>query len=472
MKKKKILIFLNKTSLAHTQIINSEFLNFILKKNKITLVSNYNLKKSKLLKILDVKMVQLNETKQNSVLSKFLYSFFRSVKLHTSKNFNQNNTLKDFKSIFLNKIRFHSKFKFFFYVPFWLILHNLLKINFFLQIFLKLESILFYSDKFENLLIDEKPDLVVTTSPGWWEEDNFFLYSSNKLNIKSVCIILSWDQPTGMGLVSSKCSEYLVWSKEVKKDLNRFHNIPKEKINVLGAIHWDHYFNKQKKKNNKIKQVLICLKSPTRTNHKNIVRMLKKFVYIKFKKKLNFVIRPHPIYYSRRFYSCIKDLKKIKSNYNSITVQNLWGNINFKNKELNLKSPNLNFLIDNESNFRNISKKNILESDLIINFFSTYTIEASILKTPIINFIYDRKINNTNILGDKKNLYLDLRQNHVQRISKRIETAYSFDQLKKLIDLYISNPKRNKKNIKKFYESETIQRGNSIFLISNFLNNI
>ena len=193
-------------------------------------------------------MVQLNETKQNSVLSKFLYSFFRSVKLHTSKNFNQNNTLKDFKSIFLNKIRFHSKFNFFFYFPFWLILHNLLKINFFLQIFLKLESILFYSDKFENLLIDEKPDLVVTTSPGWWEEDNFFLYSSNKLNIKSVCIILSWDQPTGMGLVSSKCSEYLVWSKEVKKDLNRFHNIPKEKINVLGAIHWDHYFNKQKKK--------------------------------------------------------------------------------------------------------------------------------------------------------------------------------------------------------------------------------
>ena len=64
--KKKILIFLNKTSLAHTQIINSEFLNFILKKNKITLVSNYNFKKSKLLKILDVKMVQLNETKQNS----------------------------------------------------------------------------------------------------------------------------------------------------------------------------------------------------------------------------------------------------------------------------------------------------------------------------------------------------------------------------------------------------------------------
>ena len=149
-------------------------MNFILKKNKITLVSNYNLKKSKLLKILDVKMVQLNETKQNNFLTKFLYSFFKSVKLHTSKNFNQNNTLKDFKSIFLNKIRFHSKFKFFFYVPFWLILQNLLKINFFLQIFLKLESILFYSDKFENLLIDEKPDLVVTLAPGWWEEDNFF----------------------------------------------------------------------------------------------------------------------------------------------------------------------------------------------------------------------------------------------------------------------------------------------------------
>ena len=201
-------------------------------------------------------------------------------------------------------------------MPFWLILHNLLKINFFLQIFLKLESILFYSDKFENLLIDEKPDLVVTTSPGWWEEDNFFLYSSNKLKIKSLCIILSWDQPTGMGLVSSKCSEYLVWSKEVKKDLNRFHNIPKEKINVLGAIHWDHYFNKQKKKKNKIKQVLICLKSPTRTNHKNIVRMLKICIY-KIQKKIKFCYKASSNILFKRFYSCIKDLKKL----NQITIQ-------------------------------------------------------------------------------------------------------------------------------------------------------
>jgi hypothetical protein len=471
MKKKKILIFLNKTSLAHTQIINSKFLNLILKKNEIILVSNYNMKKSKLLKTLNLKMVQLNETKQNSLLIKVLYSFFRSVKLHTSKNFKHNNTLKDFKSIFLNKIRSHSLCKFLFYVPFWLSLHNLLKINFFLQIFHKFESFLFYSDRFENLLIKEKPDLVITTSPGWWEEDNFFLYSSNKLNIKSICLILSWDQPTGMGLISSKCSEYLVWSKEVKKDLNKFHGISKKKINILGAIHWDHYFVNQKKKINKIKQVLICLKSPTRTNHENVIKMLKRFVSTKYRKKLNFVIRPHPIYYSKRFYSYIKDLKKIKSNYNSISVQDLWGKTNLKYKELNVKSPNISFLIDNENNFRNISKKNILESDLIINFFSTYTIEASILKTPIINYIDDKKIHNINTLEDKKNLYLDLRQNHVQRILKRIEIAYSFNQLTKLIDFYISNPKRNKKNIEKFYKSETTQKGNSIFLISKYLNN-
>ena len=97
---------------------------------------------------------------------------------------------------------------------------------------------------------------------------------------------------------------------------------------------------------------------------------------------------------------------------------------------------NLNILyLNTKNNFRNISKKNILESDLIINFFSTYTIEASILKTPIINYIDDKKIYNINILEDKKNLYLDLRQNHVQRISKRIEVAYSFNQLIKLIIL-------------------------------------
>ena len=79
------------------------------------------------------------------------------------------------------------------------------------------------------------------------------------------------------------------------------------------------------------------------------------------------------------------------------------------------------------------------------NFFSTYTIEASILNTPIINYIYDKKIKNIAKLENKKNLYMDLRQNHVQRIIKKIESGKNFNQLTKMIDLYLSKPNQKKK---------------------------
>ena len=80
------------------------------------------------------------------------------------------------------------------------------------------------------------------------EDDNFLLYSSNKLKIRTICLILSWDQPTSMGFMSALCNEYLVWSKNVKNDLIKFHNVSKDIIHILGAIHWDHYFSKLKLK--------------------------------------------------------------------------------------------------------------------------------------------------------------------------------------------------------------------------------
>ena len=276
-----------------------------------------------------------------------------------------------------------------------------------------------------------------------------------------------------MGFMPTLCSEYLVWSKKVKRDLIKFHGILKKNIHVVGAIHWDHYFLKQKTERKKTKQVLICLKSPTRTSHSNIIDMLKKILDQNYVFKVNFLIRPHPIYFSNRYYYLLKDLRKISPvNNNTISIVDLWGKNIFKAKDFIEKSINLNFLVDKETSFRKISKKNILDSNLIINFFSTYTIEASILKTPIINYIYDQKINNLGELDDKKNLYMDLRQNHVQRIIQNIETAKSLKHLVILVNKYLLNSKRNSKKFQKFFKNETNVKGECIKNTYEYLNKI
>ena len=473
MKKKKILIFLNRTSLAHTQILNFQFLSKLSKNNDVTIVSNYNLNKSRLLKKFNIDLIKIQKNNPKGWIKKHIYNFLKSVKLHTTKNFNHNNTLKDFKSVYINSINNNYKFINIFYLFFWIIIHNLIKIQFFAKPYRVFESYFFYSKNIENLLLRKKPDLIMITSPGWWEDDNFILYSSIKLKIRTICLILSWDQPTGMGFMSAVCNEYLVWSKNVKNDLIKFHNVSKDIIHILGAIHWDHYFSRIKTRKKKSKQVLICLKSPTRTDHLSILFMLKSIINQKYRFKIKFLIRPHPIYFSKRYYKLINDIEKIPSNTNNtFFVQKLWGKNSPKLKDLIEKSPNLNFLIDNENIFRVISKKNISDSNLIINFFSTYTIESSILKTPIINYIYDKKIKNIAKLENKKNLYMDLRQNHVQRIIKKIETAKNFNQLTKMIDLYLSKPNKNKKNLERFFKEETNIIGKSIYKISQYLNKI
>lgn len=473
MKKKKLLIFLNQTSLAHTQIINFKFLTELSKNNNLTIVSNYNLNKSQLLKKFNINLIKIENNNPKGLIKKYFYNFLKSVKIHTSQNFHQNDTLKDFKSIFLNRIKKNYKFISIFYSVIWIFIHNLIKIQLFAKLYRIFEAYFFNNKNIEDLLSRTKPDLILVTSPGWWEDDNFLLYSSTKLKIRTICLILSWDQPTGMGFMPALCNEYLVWSKNIKNDLIKFHGVSKDTIHIVGAIHWDHYFSKIKTIRRKTKQVLICLKSPTRTDHLSILFMLKSIINHKYCFKVKFLIRPHPIYFSKRYYKLINEIEHIShNNNNTFCVQKLWGNNSPKFKDLIDKSPNLNFLIDNESIFRSVSKKNIIESNLIINFFSTYTIESSILKTPIINYVYDKKINNITELQNKKNLYMDLRQNHVKRIIKNIETAKNFNQLTKMIDLYLLKPNKNKKNFERFFKEETNMIGKSVFKISQYLNKI
>ena len=88
-------------------------------------------------------------------------------------------------------------------------------------------------------------------------------------------------------------------------------------------------------------------------------------------------------------------------------------------------------------------------------FFSTYTIESSILKTPIINYIYDKKIKNIAKLEIKKPLH-GLKTKSCTKNHKKIETAKNFNQLAKMIDLYLSKPNKNKKTLKDFLRKKLI----------------
>lgn len=463
---KKLLICLNKTALSHTQLIDEDLLKSLSKKYRIYVISPYKLQLDNRIEKYLYKKHKFQEKQKSNFLSKFLY-LLKSVKLNTTFKLKNNSTIYDFYKIHLNQL--FLKRKYFSYLAFTLI-HFFIRFKTILKVFNKFEAICIENKELSKKIDQISPNLVILTSPGWWSPDDIYLSSINKLNVKTLCMILSWDQPTGMGMVSNKCSKYLVWSDQVKKDLNIYHKINKDLIYVIGAIHWSHYFNIKKTKiNDPIKNILICLKSPTRTRIADTIRMIKRIRILNIKYKFKIRIRPHPIYYSKRYIEDLEKLNSLEKKFGNIQISNIYGNKPIKRYLTNEKSLDLNFIINNEKYYRNVLYSHLNNSDLIINFFSTINIEASLMNIPIINFVDDEIYKVLASYSDKKNLRIDENQIHVKRIKKRISTCYNYKELEKKINIFLENKYHEASNRNKFAKEETNLIHNPIEKILNLI---
>ena len=467
--KRNIIIFLNSTFLSHTQLIQERFLLNLSKKFNLFLISSYNLDKIKFLSKIPHKKINYQFKDKNK-----LYYLIREINLNTTLNKKHNFTITDFSKIYINNKLNNGAINFFF-IFIYKALQNLLQVKIILTLFQKLQSLLFYDKKLLDILKNINPKIILTSSPGWWEDDNILLFTSKKINTKTISIISSWDQPTGMGLMPFECNYYLVWSNQMKDDLIKFHKVEPKKIKIFGAIHWDHYFKKyQKKKNNSKKLITIFLKSPTRTNQREVINFCNLLSKTKLEKNFNIIVRPHPLYYSARYFKNLLDLKTYFLNFDNLIIQDLFMIKDVKKNFIkDKKNLEISFLVNNEEKGKELSIKTIINSDVIINFFSTANIEASILNTPTINFIYSKKLIRENLLS-KKNLNMDKSQNHIQNITnfRSSDTCTSFEELRLKINECIKNPNIRSNERKKFIKYVVDNKGNSIKKISDFIKNI
>ena len=452
---KKILIYANNTPLSHQQLIDKDFL-FKLKKNfTIEILSQYDLTSIDYLKCF--KLHRLNFQNQKF---KFLY-FLRKINLLSTFSIQKNKTLLDFTEIEISKLNKIGTFKSFLKIYMIKITQCLLQFKIFSFFYKKFYNF-FNLDKNINLLLKKiNPDIVITSSPGWWHSDDKVLNVLDK-KIKKICIISSWDQPTGMGLITNDCDEYLVWSKRVKKDLIQFHDISEKKIKIVGAIHWGHYFNDHLNRKNffikkykllkNCKTILLCFKSPTRTNLNDIKKIITNLSNLNLHFDYQILIRPHPIYYSKRFFNHIIILNKFIQKYKNIKIQNLYDLNKVRDHLKNKKSLSIDFILKEEKEFRENTKEAYLFSDMVISFFSTINIETAILNKPMINYFYSKRKKNYEKFGTKKNTNLDIHQNHIQPIinCKSARICFNKRDLELNINRYLKSPEKDTQNRKNF----------------------
>jgi hypothetical protein len=86
-----------------------------------------------------------------------------------------------------------------------------------------------------------RPDLVVTTSPGWFLADAVVLREAARRGIPTAVAMLSWDNPTSKGYRGAMPDRIAAWSPRMAEQLVRHHDLPADRIAVAGVPHFDPY---------------------------------------------------------------------------------------------------------------------------------------------------------------------------------------------------------------------------------------
>ena len=106
---------------------------------------------------------------------------------------------------------------------------------------LAIECRLYTPDLHGELFERYRPDLVVTSGPGWFINDAIVLREARRHRVPSVAVVLSWDNPTTKGYRGADPDHVVAWSGRMVEQLVRHQDLRRDRIVVGGVPHFDHY---------------------------------------------------------------------------------------------------------------------------------------------------------------------------------------------------------------------------------------
>ena len=106
---------------------------------------------------------------------------------------------------------------------------------------LALEQRLYTPDLHADLFARHRPDLVVAASPGIFAADAQLLREARRHGVRTVAVILGWDNPTSKGYRGADVDELVVWSERMAEQVDTFLDVPRARSFVAGVPYFDAY---------------------------------------------------------------------------------------------------------------------------------------------------------------------------------------------------------------------------------------
>ncbi len=216
---------------------------------------------------------------------------------------------------------------------------------------------------------------------------NFF----KKRNIKTICYIQSWDNPSTKGYALFKPDIILTWTELMRNEIKNYMDYPIKKTYAVGSP----LFKDHKLDENRNESILFATKSPKTYPHNSFISEM---IAIEAKKNnIDFTVRIHPLAITQKFINESDKILKLSKKYGfKVLLPNIDSNKNLLNKD-----------------YDKIANDSFYESTLFISVFSTMNLESVNLGINTINI--DFQDEERKDISPRMDIKYDRRQVHNAR---------------------------------------------------------
>jgi hypothetical protein len=327
---------------------------------------------------------------------------------------------------------------------------------------LNFETSRFLANGFTDAIKKHSPDLVVTTSLGTFNYDQFVMRAAKRAGIPVSTVVLSWDNTTSLGYPGGHADHVIAWTTAMKKELVEFNDISAEKIDVGGIAHWDIYyrddpsfdrtaFKRSLNLNPEKRTILVATKSPAAYAYNpNLAKVLAEAIQNGIlPDDCEILIRIHPLHYrfknGQAVYQPLLDLyRQLAQDFPEIVLN-----------EPDIQTASLDYDMAEEEV---VGISRLLRcTDVLVNIFSTMNIEGAIFDVPLVNVSFEEEelLYDTKLTG-RFDIMIDWRATHNQRLMALdgCRTVWNSTELVQTVAEYLMNPSLDREGRKRIATQE------------------
>ena len=310
------------------------------------------------------------------------------------------------------------------------------------QFEIKVESKFFTPTFHADLFQKYKPDKVVITSLGYLGFDHYLIREARKHGVTIISVILSWDNTSSKGMPGAEVDHVIAWTEAMKDELVGYSDVKPQQITVGGVAHFDYHVREEniwpRQKlyehfalDPERKLIFFAPKSPNKFPwNPDIVEFLAQSVNEgAFTYPCQLLVRLHPL----NFRTKNGEFRFQEDTERHMRLSRKYDHLVYDVPEIVSKTLPMDMPASEMGKLSSI----LQNADVLLSYFSTMMLEASIFDLPTINvalFPHTDKL-------DEDDLRI-VESPHIRRILETggVRSAFTKGQLIDTINAYLENP--------------------------------